>query len=148
MEERGTFIQFGDLLLRLAEQCRLSAASLEGGGGGERSPDNREQFAKWVAQRQHRLAEDLARCVEECPENLINRRVQYQPGFREWQSPDGLQAALAQTVDLNSTVAGALQTETDKSSTVETGGLMQDLSRQVDAVNRKVSLALVTSQDL
>jgi hypothetical protein len=146
MEQRETFIEYGDLLRELAAQCRAAEAFLS--QGASRELDSMDQLAEWVARREGRVADGLERCAEEGPANMVSRRLQFMPEHRAWEAPEDRVTALQQAVAVNNAVASVLREETEKSVPVDVGEQMDDLTRQVDAINRKVSLALVTSQDL
>ena len=146
MSERETFVAYGDLLMNLALQCRSVERAL-----GRRAEDDgglTVELAKWVAERQARVASGLERCAKEGPENLVARRLQFKPSYRAWLGPEQGDVALGQVVALNNVVTEVLAEEAEKSVPVELGEQMDDLTKQVDAINRKISLALVTSGDL
>ncbi|MEE4276867.1 MAG: hypothetical protein V2I82_00195 [Halieaceae bacterium] len=146
MQQRDTFIAYGDLLRELATQCRRSEGYLRERQGPDLS--NVDQLAEWVARRQGRLATGLSRCADQGPRKLVERRLQYKPHYRAWNEPGDRRAALESVVALNRIVTEVLDEEADKSVAIEIGEQMADLTAQIDAVNRKISLALVTSQDL
>lgn len=146
MAERETFVAFGDLLLKLALQCRAAERFLKQRTKAEAGVT--VELAYWVAERQARVASGLEGCAQEGPSNMVSRRLQYKPDYQAWLDPQETEPALKQVVNLNNTVSEVLQEVTDKSVPVEVGEQMQDLTRQVDAINRKVSLALVVSSDV
>lgn len=145
---RDTFIAFGDLLKSLALQCRAAERFLRRAQADTGAPMVTTEFAAWVAQREGRVATGLEQCAQQGPDNMVERRLQYQPSYRAWQDPDTTNLALRQVVVLNNAVAEALREATEKSVPVEIGEQMDDLTRQIDAINRKVSLAVVTSEDV
>jgi hypothetical protein len=146
MEKRETFVAYGDLLRELAAQCRASQECLR--RCGRRDVDGTDKLADWVARREGRLAEGLERCADAGPSKLVKRMLQYKPEHRCWQNPADCFAALEQTVAVNHAISEALQEEMRKSAPLDISEQMHDLMQQVDAINRKVSLAMVTSQDL
>jgi len=148
MKQRDTFISFGDLLKSLALQCRAAERFLRRAGADDAESTVTAEFANWVAKREGRVATGLEQCAQQGPENMIARRLQYKPSYRAWLDPGAAELALRQVVDLNNAVAEALAEATEKSVPVEIGEKMDDLTRQIDAINRKVSLAVVTAKDL
>lgn len=147
-QNRDTFIAFGDLLRNLALQCRAAERFLRKARADDGEPTVTAEFAAWVAQREGRVATGLEQCAQQGPDNMIARRLQYKPSYRAWLDPDTTGQALTQTVNLNNAVAEALDEATEKSVAIEIGEQMADLTRQIDAINRKVSLAVVTSDDV
>lgn len=146
--QRDTFIAFGDLLKSLGLQCRAAERFLRKVRSDDAEPTVTAEFAAWVAQRQARIATGLEQCALQGPENMVARRLQYKPSYRAWLDPGTTGLALKQVVNLNNAVAEALGEVAEKSAPVEIGEKMEDLTRQIDAINRKVSLAMVTSRDL
>jgi hypothetical protein len=147
-KQRDTFIAFGDLLKSLALQCRAAERFLRRAKTDRGAPTITAEFAAWVAEREGRVATGLEQCAQQGPENMIARRLQYKPSYRAWLDPGATESALKQVVDLNNAVAEALAEATEKSAPVELGEKMDDLTRQIDAINRKVSLAVVTAKDV
>ena len=147
-QDRDTFIAFGDLLKSLALQCRAAERFLRRARADDSEPTLTAEFAAWVAQREGRVATGLEQCAQQGPANMIARRLQYKPSYRAWLDPDTTRLALRQTVNLNNAVAEALDEATEKFVPIEIGEQMADLTRQIDAINRKVSLAVVTSDDV
>jgi len=146
MTQRDTFIACGDLLQDLALQCRSAQTFLA--QNADDADGAQTGLMRWVAARQERVADGLERSALEGPDALIKRRLQYKPGYRAWRGPDSPEAALEQVVELNNVVTGVLGDEADKSVPEEATEHMQDLTRQVDAINRKISLAVVVSGDI
>lgn len=147
-EQRDTFVAFGDLLKSLALQCRAAERFLRKLRADGSEPMVTVEFAAWIAQREGRVATGLEQCVQHGPANMIARRLQYKPSYRAWLDPDTAKLALRQVVDVNNAVAEALREAAEKSVPVEIGEKMEDLTRQIEAINRKVSLAVVTSGDI
>lgn len=148
MKQRDTFIAFGDLLKNLALQCRAAERFLRRARADDRQSMVATEFAVWVAQREGRVATGLEQCAQQGPDNMISRRLQFKPSYRAWLDPGDTALALKQVVALNNAVAEALAEVTEKSVPVEIGEKMADLTRQIDAINRKVSLAMVTAKDV
>jgi hypothetical protein len=146
MTERETFIACGELLRELAVQCRAAHKFLV--QHADEVQGTQTELMRWVAERQERVAGGLERCAVEGPDNLVQRRLQYKPGYRAWRGPDSPERAFEQVVELNNLVAEVLDDEAEKSVPEAVTEHIQDLTRQVNAINRKISLALVVSTDL
>jgi hypothetical protein len=147
MTERTTFMAFGDLLRDLAQQCRSAERFLRR-AEARGMPAGQDAFAGWVADREKHIAASLEQCASEGPENLVQRRLQYMPEHHSWREPDDFSGGLRQLLLVNAAVVNVLREEADKSVSVEVGETLQDLTHQVHAINRGVSMSLVTGEDL
>jgi len=147
MTERTTFMAYGDLLRDLAGQCRSAEAFLRRAQAGE-LPAGQDAFAGWIAAKEGHIAHSLERCASDGPHNLVRRRLQYKPEHHAWQEPDDFNGGLRQLLCVNTGVVNVLQEEADKSVPVAVGETLRDLTQQVRAINRRVSLSLVTGEDL
>jgi hypothetical protein len=147
MVEQKTFITFGKLLQDLAAQCRAAEKYLYDGAGAQPDAVHRE-LANWVAGKERHLAACLDQLREEGEARVIGRRLQYKPWHGSWMPPSDLDQGLQQTIFVNNTVVSALQEESEKSAPVSMEELIADLAVQVSSINRRISLALISSRDL
>jgi len=143
---RDTFMTFGELLEELAGNSRRALAALE-----QREPGEGDRFASlvgWVCDRQRNLLEGLEGLARRGPVALVDRYLQYRPEPWSGASDADPEAVFSWTLAANNVALEALSDLEHKTLAPDAEDTIADLLRQLDAINRKIAMALNTAGDI
>ena len=143
---RDTFMTVGELLEELASNSRQALAALE--NREEISGDPFASLVEWVAERQRYLLEGLEGFARHGPAALVDRYLQYRPEPWAGSSFADSETVFNWTLDANNIALEALSDLEHKTLAPEAEETITDLQRQLDAINRKIAMALNTAGDI
>jgi hypothetical protein len=148
---RDTFLTFGELLEELAGNSRRALSALEHrdrGNPGQAGSDRYSGLVDWVCERQRQLLEGLEGLVERGSPALLERYLQYRPEPRPGPAVSDEEGVFNWTLDANNLALEALSDLQHKTLAPEVEATIADLVRQLEAINRKIAMALNTAGDV
>jgi len=148
---RDTFLTFGELLEQLAGHSRQALAALEHREReqpGESAGHRHAEFVDWVCKRQRHLLEGLEGLAERGSPALLERYLQYRPEFGAAPVGSDPQSCFNWTLDANNLALEVLSDLQHKTLAPEAEATIADLVRQLEAINRKIAMALNTAGDV
>ena len=148
---RDTFLTFGELLEELAGNSRQALSALEhrergdaGRGGGDRY----SALVDWVCERQRHILEGLEGLAERGSPGLLERYLQYRPELGAGPSVADRESVFNWTLDANNLALEVLSDLQHKTLAPEAEATIADLVRQLEAINRKIAMAMNTAGDV
>lgn len=148
---RDTFLTFGELLEELAGNCRQALSALEQrerGGAGRPGQDRYSALVDWACERQRHLLEGLEGLAERGSPALLERYLQYRPELGPGPSVSDEESVFNWTIDANNLALEVLSDLQHKTLAPEVEATIADLVRQLEAINRKIAMALNTAGDV
>ncbi|MHA7816178.1 MAG: hypothetical protein ACX93N_06860 [Pseudohaliea sp.] len=148
---RDTFLTFGELLEELAGNSRRALSALEHrehGSPGQAGGDRYSSLVDWACERQRYLVEGLEGLAERGSPALLERYLQYLPELGPGPSAADREAVFNWTLDANNLALEVLSDLQHKTLAPEVEATIADLVRQLDAINRKIAMALNTAGDV
>ncbi len=141
-----TFLSCNELLLHLALRCRKAEHFLRTflEAAGERDC----LVTSLVADAEHQLAIDLVCLADNAPEHVLSTRIQYLLDEREAAHPGTIEQALENVTMVNGQLSATLRDLKYKTAPEDVRELFDMISREVDAVNRRISTIRTTALDL
>jgi len=149
--DRDTFLTFGELLEQLAGNSRQALSALEQwerGSAGQSGGDRYASLVDWVCERQRYLLEGLQGLAERGSPALLERYLQYRPELGGRAAVSDEEGVFNWTLDANNLVLEVLSDLQHKTLAPEAEATIADLVRQLEAINRKIAMALNTAGDV
>jgi hypothetical protein len=143
---RDTFLTFGELLEELAGNSRQALSMLE--HREKVDGDRNAPFVDWVCERQLHLLEGLEGLAQRGSPALLERYLQYRPELVQGPAVSDEAGVFNWTLDANNVALEVLSDLQHKTLAPETEATIGDLVRQLDAINRKIAMALNTAGDV
>lgn len=147
---RDTFLTFGELLEELAGNSRQALSALEHrerGSPGQEG-DRYAGLVDWACERQRNLLEGLEGLAERGSPALLERYLQYRPELGPGPSVSDQESVFNWTLDANNLALEVLSDLQHKTLAPEAEATIADLVRQLEAINRKIAMALNTAGDV
>jgi len=145
-ENHETFLSFGELFSRSAEQLLQAERAVREHLNETEAPY--QQAMKLVADAEHRLAIELAQYAEKGPENIVCTRVQYKLESDARPTPSTLEDALQHLTGINLELTEVLQDLSEKAAPETLQQTIETLRRDVEHVNKQISMIRLTAQDV
>ena len=147
-EHHDTFLSSAQLFERAAIRCREAEQGLRNYFG--QAGEARLMEMKNIADQEHQLACALERFVESGPAKVLNTRLQYQLDSKLLKkiSSRSLDDAVDQLTSLNNDLASTFHDQALKSGSPSVREAMENISTEVNAINRRISMIRVTAQDI
>ncbi len=146
VENRETFISFEELFHSFSEQCFSAEQALR--RTLQQADEPYSEGLKLVADAQHSLGQELRNCADQGPENLLATRLQYTLEQPRDAEADTAGAAVKGITRLNRELESVLKDLVDKTPQESISEMIDALRREVDTVNRKISMIRVSMQDV
>jgi hypothetical protein len=144
--KRETFISCAELFYQFAERCFDAEKALR---NTMRQVDEPYlQGLELVARAQHALGEELEKHAEKGPENLVSTRLQYTLDRQSEPESDSAGAALQAVTSVNDELQQALHDVEEKMPPESIREMFDALRREVDSVNRQISMIRLSMQDV
>lgn len=143
---RDTFLTFGELLQQLAGHSRRALSALE--HREEPDGDRYASLVGWACERQRHLLEGLEGLAEHGSPALRERYLQYRPELGPDPSLADEAGVFNWTLDINNLALEVLSDLQHKIPAPEVEATIADLVRQLEAINRKIAMAMNTAGDI
>jgi len=145
-ENDQTFLSYGELFSHCAGRCREAERAIRSRLDKLDAPYSKAM--ELVADAEHRLATDLAGYAEKGPDNLVCTRVQYTLEESAPAEARSLADALQNVVRVNEQLAEVLSDQADKAALDTLRETLETIGREIEAVNRRISMIRVTARDV
>lgn len=144
--DRETFISYRELLSRSAQQCTQAGRSVMA-YVTEVRPPYREAMVL-VAREERELGVKLEGYAEKSAASVICTRLQYKPEEGELPTPRSPDTALQNVTQVNRELVAILQDLADKSAPDTVYESLDAIRQNIDRVNKRISMILLTAQDV
>jgi hypothetical protein len=148
IKTRHTYLSTAEFIQRAAERCREAEMGLRTHLSEAGEADM--MALKSVADAEHLLACALERYVDSGPKEVLKTGIQYQmdSSIESKLDPRSLDEAIAQLTRLNMDLSRSFRDQASKAGTLHMSEAMDNISTEIDAISRRISMIRVTARDL
>lgn len=144
---RSTFLEYQEVLLKLAERCRGAETQLRDAMG--HADEAMLPELERIAHAEAALADSLEEYTREGPPGLLLMRMQYltdEP--EETDASASLEQAVSNVAEANDAIAELLEQQSEKVAAESAREEVLRLKEKVDTVSRQISFMRLADRDL
>ena len=143
---QDTFLSCKELLARYARQCEHAEQALT--HHSNEVSEGYQTVLEKIADHERSIIKTLHDYCNEGPKAVLETRIQYKEPTRPNQDVKSPGLAIQQATDINREIVTALSDQAEKSTPPSISEALNALAREVDTINRQISMDRVTATDL
>ena len=146
--QQDTFLSSAQLLERAASRCREAEKDLR--KKLESVSESKRLEISNVAHQEHLLACALEGYIKHAPKKVLNTCLQYQfdSSLQKEIHSHSVDDTYEQLTQLNEDLVKSFHDQAMKAGSPSFSEAMENVSREINAVNRRISMIRITAQDL